>query len=69
MKYLGSKARIAKHILPIILKDRQPDQWYIEPFAGGCNTMHLVAGKRIGNDSHDYLIAMWQALQWGVGAA
>ncbi len=35
MKYMGSKARFAKDILPIILKDRKPEQWYVEPFARG----------------------------------
>lgn len=35
MKYVGSKNRHAKEILPIILKDRKPDQWYVEPFVGG----------------------------------
>ena len=37
MKYMGSKNRIAKYILPIILKDRLEGQWYVEPFCGGCN--------------------------------
>ena len=32
MKYMGSKARFTKEILPIILKDRKPEQWYVEPF-------------------------------------
>ena len=35
MKYQGSKNKIAKHILPIILKNRTPDQYYVEPFMGG----------------------------------
>jgi len=35
MKYMGSKKRHAKELLPIILKDRQPGQWYVEPFVGG----------------------------------
>ena len=34
---MGSKNRIAKFILPIILKERKPEQWYVEPFAGGMN--------------------------------
>ena len=34
---MGSKARFAKDLLPIILKDRQPNQVYLEPFAGGMN--------------------------------
>ncbi|APY08323.1 hypothetical protein BWZ20_08430 [Winogradskyella sp. J14-2] len=62
MKYMGSKARFAKHILPIILKDRQPNQSYIEPFAGGMNMIDKVDGIRIANDQHEELMAMWQAL-------
>lgn len=65
MKYMGSKARIAKYILPIILKDRKEGQWYVEPFCGGCNTLDKVTGKRIGCDSNEYLIAMFKALQDG----
>jgi DNA adenine methylase len=62
MKYMGSKARIAKYILPIILKGRRGKQIYIEPFAGGMNTICEVSGKRIANDINPYLIAMWEAL-------
>lgn len=65
MQYLGSKNRIAKHILPIILKDRKVDQWYVEPFVGGCNIIDKVKGFRLGNDSHYYLIELWKALQLG----
>jgi len=35
MKYMGSKRRIAKYIIPIITKNLTPDRWYIEPFVGG----------------------------------
>lgn len=56
MKYMGSKNRIAKEILPIILKDRKPDQWYVEPFVGGANMIDKVDGKRIGSDLNHYLI-------------
>lgn len=52
MKYMGSKARIAKHILPIILKDRKEGQWYVEPFVGGANMIDKVDGNRIGADSN-----------------
>ena len=62
MKYMGSKARFSKEILPIILKDRTAEQWYIEPFAGGMNMICEVNGKRIANDIHCYLIEMWKAL-------
>ena len=58
MKYMGSKARFTKEILSIVLKNRKPDQWYVEPFAGGMNVICEVQGKRIANDLHFYLIAM-----------
>lgn len=63
MKYMGSKNRISKHILPIILKNRKPEQWYVEPFAGGMNIIDKVNGNRIANDKNKYLISMWKGLQ------
>lgn len=62
MKYMGSKARFSKEILPIILKDRTADQWYVEPFAGGMNAICEVQGNRIANDIHYHLIQMWREL-------
>lgn len=62
---MGSKNRYAKYLLPIILKDRTPDQWYVEPFVGGCNMIDKVDGKRIGNDNNRALINMWKATQNG----
>lgn len=65
MKYMGSKARLAKHILPIMLKDRKPGQWFVEPFCGGCNITVRVDGPRIANDIKNDLILMYRALQNG----
>lgn len=65
MKYVGSKHKIAKYILPIILEGRQPGQWYVEPFVGGSNMIDKVAGPRLGNDIDGNLIAMFKALQGG----
>lgn len=65
MQYLGSKRLIAKYIIPIILENRKPDQWYAEPFVGGANCIVNVTGKRIGSDCNPYLIALLQALQQG----
>lgn len=66
MKYMGSKNRIANEILPIILKDRKQDQYYVEPFCGGLGTFDKVTGNRIANDKNKYLIAMWKGLQENV---
>lgn len=63
MKYMGSKNRIANEILPIILKNRKENQWYIEPFCGGLGTFDKVTGNRIASDKNKYLIAMWCGLQ------
>ena len=62
---MGSKNRIAKEILPIILKDRKPDQWYVEPFCGGCNIIDKVEGNRMANDVNKYLIAFLESLSQG----
>jgi Site-specific DNA methylase len=55
MTYMGSKNRIAKEILPIMLKERGQRTW-VEPFVGGGNMIYKVQGKRIGADINHYLI-------------
>ena len=65
MQYLGSKSRIAKEILPIILAGRKEGQYFVEPFCGGCNVTANVPGNRIANDSNEYLIAMFMGLLSG----
>lgn len=67
MKYMGSKARHAKELLPIILKDHSPDMWYVEPFVGGANMISKVPNnfKRFGSDTHEYLIALLSAAAKG----
>ena len=58
MKYMGSKARFTKRFCRLFLKDRKPEQWYVEPFAGGMNA--ICRCKAIGyNDIHYHLIQMW----------
>ena len=67
MKYMGSKARIAKHILPIMLEEAEKNgiTTWIEPFIGGCNMIDKVPNtfKRIGYDLNEYIIEMFKALQ------
>lgn len=65
MKYMGSKRRIAKYILPYILQGRSKNQWYIEPFVGGANIIDKVKGKRLGSDINNYLIEALKAIQDG----
>lgn len=60
MKYMGSKAKYAKDLLPIILQHHTPDMLYIEPFVGGANMIDKVppdiAPIRIGFDSNPWVI-------------
>lgn len=65
MKYMGSKNRIAKHILPIMLKDRKDGQFWVEPFVGGANMIDKVDGNRIGADFNKYNICLFKGLQEG----
>ena len=69
MKYMGSKARLAKYILPILNANRRGGggiaQWYVEPFVGGANMIDKVGGLRLGADINPYIIAFFKALQSG----
>ena len=58
---MGSKARHAKEILPIILRDHPEDSYYVEPFVGGANIIDKVPAniKKIGIDVNEYLIELW----------
>jgi DNA adenine methylase len=64
MKYIGSKRRIVKDILPVILKERTSlQQWYVEPFVGGGNVIQHVMGNRMGSDSNPYVIQALLAIR------
>lgn len=68
MKYMGSKSRIAKYIVPIIQKciDENYITTYIEPFAGGLNIIDKIQCKeRYAYDINKYLISLWIHLQNG----
>jgi len=61
MKYMGSKNRIAKHILPIMLEeaDKQGITTWVEPFVGGANLIDKVPERftRVGYDLNEHTIA------------
>lgn len=59
---MGSKRRIVKEILPIILAEPRPV--YIEPFAGSMAVIEKVDGSilRQANDINPYLVTMFEKL-------
>jgi len=65
MKYMGSKNRIAKDIVPFIMESLSLKQYYVEPFVGGCNMIDKIGGYSIGADNNLFLIEMWKKLQQG----
>lgn len=59
MNYLGSKRRIAKYLKPIIEKELQGKELYIEPFVGGANMIDKIDFEnKIGSDINEYLIEL-----------
>ena len=64
---MGSKNRIAKHLLPIMLKEAEKHgitKW-VEPFCGGCNMIDKVPDRmrRIGIDYNPHTIAAMLAIR------
>ena len=60
MKYMGSKNRIAKHLIPIMVAeaDKIGITTWVEPFVGGANLIDKVPNrfKRIGYDINEHVI-------------
>lgn len=68
VKYVGSKNRISKYLVPILQGyiDENNVKIYYEPFVGGANMIDKInCSLRIGNDIHPQLIAMFNELQKG----
>lgn len=63
MKYMGSKSRIAKYIIPII-QERLRDyniKTYIDCFCGGCNIIDKVdCENKIASDNNEFLIELFK---------
>ena len=60
MKYMGSKNRLSKELVPIINSYITEDtKGYIEPFVGGANIIDKIdCDNKIGRDIHPQLIAL-----------
>lgn len=68
MKYMGSKSRIKKEIVPIIQGFITEDTTaYIEPFVGGCNVIDTISHNiKIGSDNNKYLIDLHKEAKQGI---
>lgn len=70
MKYMGSKNRIAKFIVPILEKSFYDNncETFIDACCGGCNLVDKISTSipRYANDLNKYLIEMFKGLQKGI---
>ena len=60
MKYMGSKNRLAKDLVPIIQSYiNKGCKGYLEPFVGGANIIDKIdCDNKFGSDLNEYLIAL-----------
>lgn len=67
MKYMGSKNKLSKELVPVIQSYITSEtNGYLEPFVGGANIIDkIVFSKKYGADNHKYLIAFLDALSKG----
>ena len=67
MQYFGGKARISKPLAEFLNGELEEGQPFVDAFCGSCNVISKIDPNRvrIANDKHEYLIAMWKALQDG----
>lgn len=69
MKYIGSKNRISKYLVPIIQEaiDKYNVKNYVEPFVGGANMIDKIkCENKIGFDNQKYLIALLNKVKTGI---
>lgn len=66
MRYMGSKGRHAKYLIPYIMEGHNQEKPYVEPFVGGGNIFSQVpANIKWGNDTATYAVALLDALSKG----
>lgn len=66
MKYVGSKNRLSKHLVPIIQEqiESHSPKGYLEPFVGGANLIDKIDHPvKAGSDIHPELIALLKYVQ------
>lgn len=65
MRYLGSKARIKKEIIPIITQYLDGNNEFVDAFMGGANIIDSVDYTyKVGLDISEYTIAVWSTIKY-----
>ena len=60
MRYLGSKRRFVKHLVPILMEHIGKDTVFVDAFCGGCNvTSAMPCPNKVAIDVNKYIVAFW----------
>lgn len=66
MRYMGSKGRHAKSIVPFLMDGHDQNKPYVEPFLGGGNLFSEVPAEiKWGNDTARYAVALLEDIACG----
>ena len=66
MMYLGNKTRLSKYLIPIVSKNLNGRNMYIEPFAGALGVIsNLKYENRIAIDIDPYIISLMKSIKNG----
>ena len=64
MRYLGSKARINKELIPIITEHLNGENEFVDAFMGGANIIDAVDyPKKVGIELNKYVCAIWERIK------
>lgn len=64
MKYMGSKNKISKHIVPIIEQYVSENQLFVDLFVGGFNLVDKITKTKniVCNDNNEFLMALFEKI-------
>lgn len=65
MRYLGSKAKIKKELIPIITEHLNGENEFVDAFMGGANIIDSVDyPKKVGIELSKYVLAIWDSIKF-----
>lgn len=64
MRYLGSKAKFVKQLVPILMEHVNSDTLFVDAFCGGANVISEIPhNKKVGVELNKYVTELWRHLQ------
>ena len=60
MRYLGSKRRFARQLVPILMEHVKHGTTFVDAFCGGCNILSAMpCANKVGIDINKYMVSFW----------